>query len=256
MENLSNLSFMLVGSGTLTMTSVGSSEPTLVLINNKLIKASNIVQPQLKLAGLNGPASLGELVVLEAQLTDECPQFIKNAKIKWTVTEKGQPKQCWNDGKKIIFGAGVTATSINVTAEITMTYDVSGEMVQKTIKAIQVVQVGSTPDPVTPNSGTAALVAGWAKDPSIVSADNMTRGAQALSTSFKKISQSIGTEGLVKISDILVKTKSSNNDALIAVGVDPRAWDSWGKKLQDYLYNEYVAKNMFYDISLGLWSVK
>ncbi len=267
MENLSTTSFMLVGSDLVTSQSfISASEPILVILDNKLIKASNIVSPQLKLAGLNGPASLGELVVLEAQLTGECPQFIKNAKITWSVTEKGQPKQCWNDGKKIIFGAGVNPTTITVTATLHLNYTVGSETVLKTVTAVQTVQVGNipNPNPPTPNSGIGSLVALWARDPSVVPVDAL-RGAQILSINFKKVSQDIGKEGLVAVKDILVRTKSSNNEALIAAGVDPRNWDNWGKNLQSYLYNEYVAKTLvtvehfrktWYDISTGLWGVK
>lgn len=282
-KQLSAVSFQLIGRAEAPVIRMAAGDdPILVVIDNKLVKATRMVQPTLTLDGASGAVSLGELVIVEARLENEGREFVKSAKIKWNVTEAGQTKLFWNDGRKVIFGTGIKPTLINVDARITLAYDVAGETLQKTVSASQAVKVGTGPvpgpTPPTPGpnpgpkpvpdlTGVSKVVYDWAKDPAVVLPDaaSLGKGAAALSANFKKVSQSIGGDGFKDANSILLQTKSGNNDALMMIGVDPRKWDEWGKRLQEYLYGKYLSKElatldqfkkMWYDISVGLWAVK
>jgi CRISPR/Cas system endoribonuclease Cas6 (RAMP superfamily) len=113
------------------------------------------------------------------------------------------------------------------------------------------------------------MVFNWAMDPSIVKREgdgSLVRiGAIALSDNFNKIAQTIGSNDFKTISDILVATKSGNNESLINAGINPIVWDVWGKQLQDFLYKKYTAKElttldqfkvMWMNISSGLAAVQ
>lgn len=237
-------------------------EPTLVVIDGKLVKTTDVVQPILEIVGPAGPAPAGEVLVLEAKISNEYMQFIKVAKIKWNVTEGNVKKQIWNDGKKVVFGTGVKDSVIDVAATLTLHYDVNGESVIKVLNASKKVQVTTTPIPIP--ASVASLVSSWAKDPAVVPQNEHTReAARAISLSFKKVSNEINS-GLLSIKDIMVRTKTYNDQALSNIGADPHAWESWAKNLQDLirtkttngeLINTEHYKKLWWDISAGLWSV-
>jgi hypothetical protein len=273
-NQVTSLAFRLVGNdeNEIAIQSF-QDEPTLVVIDNKIVLATGLVQPQLAISGLIGPAKLGELVILEAQLSNHYKQFIVAANIKWDVTDSaGQKKQSWTEDKKIIFGAGVVSTIIHVTASLTLTYVVGTSTVDKVVTTSMDVQVGDAaplpgPNPGPQPDGIAGMAASWARDPAVVQPDGamLSKGAQALSKSFKSVSEKIGQDGLTNVKSILTLTKSNNNDALMSVNINPTAWDNWGKKLQAYLFAEYTAKRLvtvdqfkkaWYDISTGLWTIK
>jgi hypothetical protein len=245
------------------------SEPTLVLIGNKLVKATEVLSPKLSITFPQGPARVGELVILEAKLEHEHSSFVKAAKIKWDVREKDAIKQCWTEGKKVIFGAGVGETSISVTATLTLHYDVDGEEVVKQLSAVTTVKPSKhAPLPPVPNSSVASLVADWAKDPNLVPQDeDLIKGAHALSASFKKVSAEIsstGCSGNKEVMDIMLKTRLANNDALSSVGIVPHVWDGWARNVQGMLRDKVNNlelttlghyKKLWWEISAGLWMV-
>jgi hypothetical protein len=241
-----------------------NTEPTLVIIDDKIVKATAMVQPTLSIIGPLEPSKPGELMVMEAKLENEYAQFITAAKIKWTVSEEGQVKKHWIDGRRVVFGAGVKATKIQVDAKLSLHYSVNGEEIVKVLTATRELKVGAVN--VNNAETISSLVAAWAKDPNILPQDEMLKkGSKALATSFKKISTQIGDEALNEVKQIMLTTKDSNKEALIAAGIDPLVWNAWAKNLQAYLKSksddkELVSipqyKKLWWEISAGLWTVK
>lgn len=263
---------LITGSPISALSIVKDSRPLIAVIDGKLVKVETIVDPQLSIIGLSdGQAQLGELVILEAKLTDEAPEYIKSAKIKWTVVERGVEKVCWTDGKKVIFGTGIRPTTINVHAKLTLNYDINGELVPLECESSLDLKVGDvapppppTPDPPAPDDivleGVAKQVHTWAV--ALVDSETRSKSARPLAQEFKTISQTIGTEGLADLRSVLIASKARNNEAILKSGIDPRNWDGWGSALQDLLYTKYVngelkkvgdIKQVFYAISEGLY---
>lgn len=265
--------FCLLGTPPISaMSSVGNN-PMIAVIGGKLVKVDSYVNPEVSIIGLSdGKAKPGELVILEAKLSNESPEYIKKASIKWTVVEKNQEKVCWTDGKKVIFGAGVEKTTISVNAKLTLIYLVDTAEIPLTCEATQLVQVGDasptpnpgpTPGPDSNLTGFPKQVQTWAV--ALVDSDTRAKSAKALASSFKDVSNKIGTGDLNNLRSVLKISKTKNNEALIASGVDPRKWDGWGSNLQDALYNKYVngemtkvgdIKKIWWEVSHGVFNSK
>ena len=241
--------------------------PVIAVIEGKLVVVSSFVNPQLEIVGGAGPIKPGELVILEARLSNELPDFVQSAKIRWVVLENAQEKVCWTDGRKVIFGTGLTNTVISVGAKLTLNYLVDTAIVPIVCEASTEVRIGDipVPDPSPDNNltGIAQQAATWAT--ALVDSDTRAKSSKALALYFKTISQSVGTGDLTNLRAVLTTSKQQNNAALTGSGVDPSKWDNWGKNVQDVLYQRYTngdfkevvnIKQTWWDISNGLYNCK
>ena len=261
----------------LTITGIAfADDPVIVVIDNKLVKADKIVSPTITLSGAQTPISPGEIVVIEAKIANEYPTYVKTQTFTWQVSENGFLKTMWNQGSKVMFGAGMTATKIQVDLKASFTYVVGTENVIITKEEKVVVVVGNpTPVPPTPTPPTptpippAPALTGAAKfayDAAVAKGPTDKSSASVLAASFKGVAAQIGhNPALNDPKGLLLATKESNNAALTKAGIAPTDWDPWGVELQEYLYSEYQAKHLatiddykkvWEDIAQGLALVK
>jgi hypothetical protein len=256
------------------------SEPTLVVIDNKLVKVENVVEPKIKITSPTGPIDLGEIVILQAEISGDVPTFVKSRTYKWNVTEKGYVKQFWIDGQKVVFGSGIKPTTIKVSLQVQLTYEVGKEEVIKTIEQTVEVNVGGVPpDPgpgpgPNPNPNPSPDVTGFAKDvrdmmqsslPG-VDHDTIVKAAKVLSGTYGETAPQIthNTE-LQNPRSILTYIHKLNNQKLTEAGIDPTKIDPFFTKLQEVTYKMYQDKTLtktedyaplFKQISDGLAAVK
>lgn len=234
---------------------VFASDPVLVIIDNKLVKAESVVSPKVVIQGADVAVPLGEIVILQAQIRDEVPAYVKKREYAWNITEAGYTKRSWVDGDKVVFGAGVKATKLNVELQVKLTYEVGSEqlILISEQKVDVIVGSGPTPDPPGPNPpdpkppgpapdpspnliGLGKLAYDWA----IAVGPKEKASAAILAKGFRDIGVQAGHSTELKdIRSILVETKKLNNANLTKAGIDPKTWDAWGNKLQEYLYEKY-----------------
>lgn len=247
--------------------------PMIAVIDGKLVKVDKFLSPKVDILGITGQASLGEIMVLEAKLSEASPEFIKASKIKWVVTDSaGKEKPVFNEGSKAIIGTGSKPGLLSIRVKLTLTYGIDGSDVKLVCEKKEDVKVGDdipgpgpgpNPDPDDTLDGVAKQVATWAV--ALVKSDIRAKSAKPLAESFKSISNTIGQGELTSLRAVLLQSKASNNDAVMAAGVDPREWDAWGSSLQDMLYTKYTnnelskvgdIKKLWWDISHGLYNAK
>ena len=248
-----------------------ASDPVLVVIDNKLVKAESVVQPKVTIQGTDAPVPLGEIVILQAKVKDEVPSQVKKRDYEWNVTEAGYTKRFWMDGDKVVFGAGVKATKVTVELKVKLTYEVGAEQFVLVSEQKSDVIVGDSPNPVPPGpdpkppTPTPPALTGLSKDTydwAVAVGPKEKASAAILAKGFRDIGVQAGHDAsLQDITSILKQTKVVNNANLTAAGVDPKTWDAWGAKLQDYLYEQYNAgtlktvddyKKAWSDIEKGL----
>jgi hypothetical protein len=261
------------------------SDPTLVVIDNKLVKVESVVEPKIKITSPSGPVDLGEIVILQADVTGDVPTFVKKKSYKWNVTEKGYVKQFWMDGQKVVFGSGVKATTIKVSLQVQLTYEVGKEEVVKTIEQAVDVSVGGVlpPDPTPPGPGPgpaptptpAPDVTGFAKDvrdmfvatplPGVDQATKV-KAAGILAKVYRDTAPRLGHDAEVASPrELLSYIHKANNAALTKEGLDPLKFDPFWDVLQVPVYKMYSDKILktafdytpvFNQIADGLAAVK
>lgn len=232
---------------------VFASDPTLVVIDNKLVKVESVVQPKLTVSLPSGQVDMGEIVILEAKVDGEVPTYVKSRTYKWNVTERGFVKQFWADGPKVIFGSGTRQASIKVSCQVDLTYVIGKEEIIKRVVQDVNIEVGPllpvpNPDPLPnpPNppalDGIAKMSYDWAmKDGPL----DKAKSAQVLAKTLNEIAAQIGHDAsLGTPRSILIETKRRLNEGLVTSGFDPKTWDPWGVDLQTYAYEQYQAKKM------------
>jgi hypothetical protein len=269
---------MLMGSA-----AVYGGDPTLVVIDGKLVKVDSVVQPKLTIQVPSNNVDLGEIVKIEGKVEGEVPAYVKKKEYKWTVTERGYVKQFWEQDSWVIFGTGIKSSTVRVGCQVTLTYEVGKEEIVKKIDTTVDLQVGDpsptpppnpnpTPPPnpnPTPNPTPAPLsdLAAGARDWAIaVGPADKVQSAPVIATTLTGIAARIGHDtGLANPRQILVQTKVEINADLTKAGFKPADWDKWGQKLQDYAYTQYQAgklttieeyKKAWVDLAAGLNAVK
>lgn len=262
---------MLFGS-----TSSYAGDPALVVIEGKLVKVDNIVQPKLTIVAPGSTVDMGEIVKLEGKVEGDVPSFVKKREFKWTVTEKGYVKQSWEQDNWVIFGTGVKNSTVRVGCQVKLTYEVGKEEVVKTIESMVDLTIGEpnpnpqpnpnpnpNPQPPAPLVGLAASARDWALQ---VGPADKVKSAPIIATTLTSISARIGNDAsLADPRSILVETKKEINGDLTSRGCNPKDWDAWGQKLQEYAFQQYQAgklttvqdyKQAWLDLAAGLKAVQ
>ena len=130
-------------------------DAVIVVIDNKLVKADQVVSPTIKLTGAETPAALGDIVPIQAVVSNQYPTYVKSTTFEWKVSENGYLKRFWGQDSQIMFGAGITPTKILVELKATFTYTVGTQDVTITQSQKAEVTVGTpTPTPPTPTPPT------------------------------------------------------------------------------------------------------
>jgi hypothetical protein len=254
---------------------VFAGDAVIVVIDNKLVKADQIVSPTITFTGTkNAGASAvapGDIAVVGATVSNQYPTYVKTQSFEWTVSENGYMKRVWSNGNKVMFGAGINPTTIQVDVKATFVYTVGTSDVTITAtKSDAVVVAGPTPTPTpvpptptppnptpTPPSPTPPVPPTPTPVPALTGAAKfaydsaMTYGpadkssAAVLSSSFAQIAAQIGNNTAYNDpATLLNDTHEANNAALAAKGYKGLVWDNWGKALQNYLWDLYQAKGL------------
>ncbi len=269
-----------------------AADSVIVVIDGKLVRADKLVSPRIEVVGAEQPIKPGEIVVLEAKVADEYPSYVKQQNFVWTVTENGYVKRTWNQGNQVMFGAGVSPTSIVADLEAKFVYTVGDQDVIITKDAKVNVQIGTpTPTPPNPNPNptppnptppnpnptppdpvppppqpTLTGTAKFAYDTTISKGPvDAGKSAKVLAQGFTEVAAQIGhNPDFNDPRTLLVKTKETNNKALTDSGFQPTAWDPWGAAVQDYIYAQYQNgslktiedyKKVWEDLATGLRAI-
>jgi hypothetical protein len=258
-----------------------ADDPVIVVIDNKLVKADQIVSPTISFTGTKAAISPGDIVVIGANISNQYPTYVKTQTYEWTVTENGYVKRTWAQGNQVMFGAGIVATKFQInlkanfsyvvgTQEVVISKEESVEVVVGTPTPVPPTPTPVPPTPVPPTPTPTPSLTGAAKFAYVtaMAIGPVTKASSApiLAESFATIAADIGKD--LTLNDpktLLLHTKESNNAELLKKGFKGVLWDAWGDALQDYLWDMVQAKTLvtpddykkiWGDIAQGLALVK
>lgn len=252
--------------------------------------ATEFVVPAQKIVGGELPVPLGELVILGISPIENKPEHYTTSSYKWKVLDQhGFEKRILETPDGIHLGSGVKPSTIIVICSATHLYivkDASNKITQIATRSVLIltkVSIGDPapnpnpnpnpdpnpkpiPPPVFPDGKYKLSKATYdmviAK---VAQSPNQIKGAAALATSFKTISTQIAAGALKDPTDILNKTKLSNQKALNDTQIPLSVWANFFVEIQEAIYPMWESglinnaddfRQAWAEISAGLEAVK
>lgn len=204
-------------------------DPVVAVIDNKLVLVQDVLSPKVSILGAESSIGLGELVFLQAKMSDDLPSFVKSKVFKWTITDKSFREDSQNGS--IFFGAGIKNVKIPVKVDVSETYQIGDQLIIKTSTQTINVQIGDgtplpdpDPSPVPPSPVVPDLT-GTQKE--IYDLVQNTIGKNLSADDTKKASTIIAGDFDASIA----KIKSGSYESFKAFSEDLKAMNQQGVKL-------------------------
>lgn len=236
-----------------TPTLVPITDPVVAVIDNKLVLVQDVLSPKVNIVGAESAVGLGELVFLQAKLSDDLPSFVKNKSYKWTIPDKGFHE----DGVGgVFFGAGIKNTKIPVKVDVAETYQIGDQLIIKTSSQSIQVQIGDNtpnplpdpdPSPVPPKPPTPDLT-GTSKDifdmvqstfGKNLSPDDTKKAAAMIAGDFDTCIKNIQSGKYDSFGAFSTDLKTLNQQGVSLLKLDLAKFDTFRTALNNWFYSYY-----------------